>query len=77
MKIGKHKANKLICSSNGRFIGVTVTKKDGSLRKMNCRYTGKSSPLGYALVIENKSFKNVNLQTLSELRMNKQVYTVK
>lgn len=27
MRIGKNKANQLICSSNGRFIGVTVTKK--------------------------------------------------
>lgn len=75
-RIGKETALKLAQNSKGRFMTMTFTTKDGNLRTMNCRYKN-TTPLGYLRVIENGKFKTVNLQTLSELRTNKKVYSVR
>jgi hypothetical protein len=79
-RISKTKAIELLNNTKGRFFGVTFTKKDGTERSMRCRVEGnlKISPLGYATlkdVSEDKP-KSVNLQTLSEIRLNKITYLV-
>jgi hypothetical protein len=80
-KISKSSALNMIQSSNGKFFGVTFTKKDGSIRKMTCRIDkDKLTPnnLGYLTVneVKTKTYKSLNLQTLSELRINKNVYKI-
>lgn len=80
-KISKSSALNMIQASNGKFFGVTFTKKDGTLRKMTCRIDkDKLTPnnLGYLTVneVKTKTYKSLNLQTLSELRINKNVYKI-
>ena len=80
-KISKAKALEIMQNSNGRFFGVTFTKKDGTERKMRCRLeTQYATPtyLGYLKLIDvkNKTPKSVNLQTLSEIRINGSTYNV-
>ena len=80
-RISRTKALELIQSSNGRFFGVTFTKKDGSVRKMKCKIDKNTEPsnLGYLTVndVIDSSPKSLNLQTLSEVRMNKTFFHVK
>ncbi len=65
-------------TSGGKFLTVTFTKKDNTARTMNCRYKA-ATQLGYVQVVETKSkaIKNVNLQTLSEVRLNGITYQVR
>lgn len=80
--IGKNDALRLIQDTNNKFFGVTFIKKDGSVRRMTCRLD-KNHPtptsLGYMMVIDadEQITKNLNLQTLSEVRCNKTIYTVR
>lgn len=73
----------LIEGTNGKFFTTTFTKKDGTLRTMNCRlgvkkhlvHGGPSSTAHipkYITVFEPKndgsgSYKNINLETIREL----------
>jgi len=79
-RISRTKAINLLSNTNGRFFGVTFTKKDGTVRKMKCKVENevKPTPLGYLTVVDVKeaTHKSLNLQTLSEIRMNKNVYLV-
>lgn len=79
-KISRTKALDLIKETNGKFFGVTFTKKDNTERKMRCRTYQDSKPsvLGYVLVVDTEEAKpkSLNLQTISELRMNKKVYKI-
>lgn len=80
-KVSRTKALELIQKNGGRFFGVTFTKKDGTTREMKCKiekHNTTPTPFGYLLVtdVENATNKNLNLQTISELRMNKTVYKV-
>lgn len=79
-KIGRTKVLDLIQGTNGRFFGVTFTKKDGTLRSMRCKVAKDVKPnvLGYVLVqaVGEDGSKFVNLQTISEVRTNRTIYTV-
>lgn len=79
-KVSRTKALDLIKETNGKFFGVTFTKKDNTERKMRCRtyQDTKPSALGYVLVVDTEESKpkSLNLQTISELRMNKKVYKI-
>lgn len=81
-RIGKNDAMRIMMDTNGKFFGVTFTKKDGSVRKMTCRidkaFNGPDT-LGYLRVIDadEQVSKKLNLQTLSEVRTNRTVYTVR
>lgn len=79
-KISKTKALELIQKTSGKFFGVTFTKKNGEIRKMRCKVQTGSLPdsLGYLKVTDTVDSiqKSLNLQTISELRMNKNTYKV-
>lgn len=80
--IGKNDALKLIQSTNGKFFGVTFTKKDNTERKMRCRIDPTNTApnsLGYIKLIDTVDMvaKHINLQTLSEIRINKITYKVR
>ena len=79
--ISKTKALEVIKSTNNKFFGVTFVNKDNEERKMVCRVPGDVEPdfLGYVRVKESKdgAIKNVNLQTLSEIRTGGNIYRVR
>jgi methyltransferase-like protein len=78
-RISKTKAVDILKETKGRYFGVTFTKKDGSVRKMKCKMEiSTPSPLGYILVkdVKENTPKSLNLQTLSEIRMNGTIYLV-
>ena len=81
--IGKNKALQVIQGTNNKFFGVTFTKKDGSERKMTCRIDKNDltpTALGYLRVIDTQELgvvKNLNLQTLSEIRTNNTIYKIR
>jgi len=83
-------AKDLITKSNGKIFTVTFTKKDGEVRKMNCRLgvSNKTNgngltydPSDYNLItvfdMQAKDYRMVNLETVSSLNINKQFYEVK
>lgn len=73
-RISKTKALEAMAASNGRFFGVTFTKKDGSLRTMTCKFR-HSTPLGYIEVSEQNvgkesgRIRRINMQTIESLRI--------
>lgn len=86
--ISKSKAVELIRNSSGRFFTVSFLKKDNSERTINGRVKvtkgskGGKNPatdLGYLSVYSNvdKQYRNVNSQTLTNLKINGEVYRVK
>lgn len=81
--ISRTAAIDMIRNSKGHFFTVTFTKKDGSLRTMNCQYSKdvpqRQSHLGYVTVMEvsEKAPKNVNTQTLSALKIGGKNYSIK
>ena len=70
--------NTLMNRLNGQFFSVTFTKKDGTLRKLNCR-TGvtkylkggvrTTSPSDYLIVysIKDKGYRNVSIKDIKEI----------
>lgn len=82
MTISKSKALELMQNSRGKFFSVTFVKQDKTSRKMQAKYDSKVSlnPLGFIVlkdVCDNNQLKNVNLQQLTELKINKKTYKVK
>ena len=78
----------MIYGLHGRMFGATFFKKDGSVRKMNCRtgvakyIKGGGKPL-YSydnLVrvydIKKKGYRTINIDTLWSLRMNRDTYWI-
>lgn len=74
-------------ASKGKIFSVTFIKKDGSVRKMTCRKGvtkylrgGKNTVRHipkYLTVFstQDKGYRNVNVQTIKEIKGNKQVFT--
>ena len=79
-QIGKKKALELIKGSKGRFFSVTFKNKEGEVRTLNVRYL-KQQPneLCYVLLLDmkEKTPKNVNMQTLSQLKINNSTFKIK
>ncbi len=71
----------LLMTSGGTFVGITFTKKDGSVRNLNGRLfvkkyvkgTGKKlgvdSPMIRVYDVKADGFRTVNLQTTESVRM--------
>ena len=89
MKINKAQATEKILASNGKFFGVTFTKKNGETRDMTARrgvtryVTGegfKYAPEAYGLItvydIAKKDYRMVNKKTITALRINGETYEV-
>lgn len=76
--LSKTDAYNMIVNSKGKFMVVTFITKKGSERVLLCQYSKdtKQTPLGYVTVkdvnaMRNKNirpYKNVNLQTLKEIK---------
>ena len=81
-KISKARALELLQNSSGKFCSVTFMKKDKTMRKLNGKVQNTKTPLGYVKMLENSTSKkqggirNVNLQTLNSIRINKVTYNV-
>ena len=88
--IDKDKAKQLIKYSKGLIFSATFIKKDLSIRIMNARMgkrykpSGKSAPFkpsDYNLIsvydMKSKGFRMINLQTLTNLTINKTKYLIK
>lgn len=83
----KEQAEYLIDNSNGKFFTVEFIKKNGDLRKMNCRIgvskyvTGKGltfEPSDYNLRVvfdlQKHDYRMINLETVRRIIMNGHVY---
>lgn len=81
LKVNLVNLKQLLMASGGTFVGITFTKKDGSVRNLNGRLfvgkgvkgTGKaiglSSPMLRIYDVKADSFRTVNLQTTERVRM--------
>lgn len=75
-------------TTNGQFFGITFTKKDGSLRVMNCRLGvkkylkgGKNTTQAYEKFLtvfdtNADGYRNVNLETVLRLSLGGKDYSV-
>ena len=87
IRISKTKAVELIKNNKGRFFTAKYIKQDGTERVINAQYLKDQtpSPLGYVLVKEASklktknpdSIRNLNLQTLKELKIAGGFYKVR
>jgi phage/plasmid primase-like uncharacterized protein len=89
--INQMKVLSLINSTKGKFVGITFTKKDGSVRKLTGRTGVKKGVKGivgrtpaandtnsYKIMWDSRvmEFRMVNLATISEIRFAKETYIV-
>jgi len=79
--VSKAEALRIIQTTNNHYFGVTFVKKDGNERKLVCRVRPDTTTddLGYLDVVNSKdgSIKHVNMQTLSEVRTDGNIYKVR
>jgi len=88
-RISKLKAYLLIEESKGKVFTATFTKVDGSIRVMNCRLGVKKGLTGRGMNynprlkqmipvydMNKKEYRMLKLDTISELKIGGQVYTV-
>lgn len=79
---------KLTTRAGGRFFSITFVKADGTTRKMVCRLGvtqhngGKSSDqFNYSLLtvydVQNKGYRNINLETVEEYTVGGQTFKQK
>ena len=75
--ISKTKAVSLINNSKGKRFTVVFTKQDGTIRTINGSRKNQT-PLGYITIsVPNKGYRNVNPNTMKELRINGSVYKIR
>ena len=83
-------ATELINKSKGKIFTVTFRKKNGELRKMNCRlgvskgvngkgmnYNPTLKALKPVFDMQIKEWRMLNLETIRELNINKEKYMVR
>lgn len=78
--INKAKATEMIESSKGKFFTVTFTKKNKSLKTINCNWKkGNKNSLGYLTVysVLKKGYKNIDPQTITALSISGNLFKVK
>lgn len=79
-RVSRSRAVDMIKGSKGRFFTATFKKRDGSSRTMNCNYkTGSVTNMGGIRVysMQDKGYRTINPQTLSELVINNTTYRVR
>ena len=87
--ITKQQALEVIKATKGKIFTVEFFKKDGSYRKLNCRTGVKSylnggelkyDPLTKGLLpvfdLQKQSYRMINLNTLTSIKAEKEVYQV-
>lgn len=84
-RISRKKAMELMLGNKGYFFTAVYTKKDGEERTINCQcLKGQKSSLGYVKVREASkmrtdpanAIRNINLQTIKELKIAGKRYRV-
>jgi hypothetical protein len=88
-KIDVTNAVKLIKSTKGKIFTVSFIKKDGSLRRMNCRLGVKKhlkggemayDPSEYDLLpvfdLQNEAYRMINLETLKEITVDGETFSI-
>jgi hypothetical protein len=89
MLISKVVATELINKSKGKIFTATFLKKNGELRKMNCRlgvnkgvngkgmnYNPTLKALKPVFDMQVKEWRTINLESIKELSINKEKYIV-
>ena len=89
MRISKVVATELINKSKGKIFTATFLKKNGELRKMNCRlgvskgvngkgmsYNPTLKALKPVFDMQLKEWRTINLESIKELSINKEKYIV-
>ena len=89
MRISKVVATELINKSKGKIFTATFLKKNGELRKMNCRlgvskgvngkgmnYNPTLKALKPVFDMRIKEWRTINLESIMELSINKENYIV-
>jgi hypothetical protein len=89
MRISKVVATELINKSKGKIFTATFFKKNGELRKMNCRlgvskgvngkgmsYNPTLKALKPVFDMQLKEWRTINLESIKELSINKEKYIV-
>lgn len=71
----------MITETKGKFFTVTFKKANGQVRTINGNYKTprRPNPLGYLNIysMKDRGYRNVNPQTITEVRVNNIVYKVK
>ena len=77
--ISKTRAVELINTSKGKFFTVTFTKAGGTTRTINGNTKGKMTNQGYLNIysMKDKGYRNVNVRTISALKLNGESYKIK
>jgi hypothetical protein len=78
MKISKNKAKELINNSKGKFFSLANYKKDSTQRLYGSSKLNLINYKGYINIYEmnKKSFRNVDIETMYALNINKKRYEV-
>jgi len=87
--ITKNEARTLLLNQDGSIFSITFTKKDGSIRQMNCRFGVKKhlkggelayDPLSKGLLpvydLKNEGYRMISLNTIIELKLNGESYII-
>lgn len=90
MKVTKDKVRELIYNSNGKIFSVVFIKKDGTIRKMNCRtkvtkhlkggslkFSPSSKGLCVVYDLQKKAYRMINLNTIINIKMEGSNYDVR
>lgn len=85
----KDKLAQMIDNTNGKIFSVVFIKKDGSIRKMRCRtgvykylkggelkFSPQSKGLKVVYCLDKKSYRMINLNTISMIRIQGKEYRV-
>lgn len=80
-KVSRTEAVNMITATKGRFFTVTFKKANGTIRTINGNYKTPRRPnaLGYLNIYSAKDngYRNVNPQTIMEVKVNNNIYKVK
>ena len=89
LTVKRNEVVNLFQANKDRIFTVLFTKKDNTLREMNCRLgvkkhlkggVKKYNPIDYNLLgvfdMQKKGYRTINLSTLKTIALNKKVYTV-
>ena len=88
--INKFEAVDMMRDTNGRVFSVAFTKKDGSIRHMNCRtgvkkhlaggelkFDARAKGLFSVYDMQSKGYRFINLNTIHGLQIDGEFYTVR
>jgi len=88
-KINRDEAKRVIATQGNQIFGVTFVKKNGEVRKMNCRrqvkaflkggelkYDANAHNLITVFDLQKEDYRAINVEGLTELRAGGKIYQV-